>query len=217
MVETHLNYCYLSCQYVSYLCLVIVIKVFLFSQLFITFLFSLIIVCAFSHLLLSLLHPFLFALPSVFLYSYLLSCIFIFYVLLSLCFYKLCSDFIMSNGLNPSVPIEVLSYVRSCAAFCLRFFCLKLTISRDIHFFFWFTSVFGTEKKGKQTLMNIRVLSLFCFSCFLLLARGRKEVFDLHWNGRQLYFIGQHPRKWRWAAGACGWDGGFKGTQAPPV
>lgn len=136
MVETHLNYCYLSCQYVSYLCLVIVIKVFLFSQLFITFLFSLIIVCAFSHLLLSLLHPFLFALPSVFLYSYLLSCIFIFYVLLSLCFYKLCSDFIMSNGLNPSVPIEVLSYVRSCAAFCLRFFCLKLTISRDIHFFF---------------------------------------------------------------------------------
>lgn len=116
--------------------LFIVIKVFLFSQLFITFLFSLIIVCAFSHLLLSLLHPFLFALPSVFLYSYLLSCIFIFYVLLSLCFYKLCSDFIMSNGLNPSVPIEVLSYVRSCAAFCLRFFCLKLTISRDIHFFF---------------------------------------------------------------------------------
>lgn len=84
-------------------------------------------------------------------------------------------------------------------------------------FFFWFTSVFGTEKKEKQTLMNIRVLSLFCFSCFLLLARGRKEVFDLHWNGRQLYFIGQHPRRWRWAAGACGWDGGSKGTQAPPV
>lgn len=130
--------------------LFIVIEVFVFSQLFIMFLFSLLIVCAFSHLLLSLLHPFLFALPSVFLYSYLLSCMFIFYVLLSLCFYKLCSDFIMSNGLNPSVPIEVLSYVRSCAAFCLRFFCLKLTVSRDIHFFFGLLLSLGQRRKRSK-------------------------------------------------------------------
>lgn len=145
MVETHLNYCYLSCQYVSYLWFIYCHRSLSFLNCL--FLFSLLIVCAFSHLLLRLLHPFLFAFPSVFLYSYLLSCIFIFYVLLSLCFYKLCSDFIMSNGLNPSVPIEVLSYVRSCAAFCLRFFCLKLTISRDIHFFLVYFCLWDREER----------------------------------------------------------------------
>lgn len=188
MVETHFNYCYPSCRYVSYLFYAYRHKNLFsaFPQLFITFLFGFLIVCIIFFSLLRLLHFFLLVLPSIFLFVFIVLHIYL-YILLSLCFFKLCSDFIMSNSLNPSVSSRMLGYVRCCSAFSSS--SAWSWQSQETFTFLGLLLSLRQRRKNKQTLTNVRVLPLFCFSCFLLSARGgKRKVFELHWNERQLHF-----------------------------
>lgn len=111
VVETRFNYCYPFCWYVSYLFCVCHHKNLFsaFPLLFITFLFGLLII-SISFILT---YYWDFCTPSSLFFPYIFVFVFIvlhvcLYILLSLCFCKLCSDFIMSNSLNPSVPSRML-------------------------------------------------------------------------------------------------------------